>query len=117
MAAEVATYLPGRRVEGVRVRPDGILVQIACRYGENLGALSARVRKAVLTAEPTCPRVDVDVCDLVTPGPGAAASPVPGAVVSDPGVPGSGVPVSDAPVSGAPGVSGAPDRPRAERGL
>ncbi|SNQ51600.1 conserved hypothetical protein [Frankia canadensis] len=67
-AAEVATYLPGRRVEGVRVRPDGIAVQVECHFGERLAGLAERVREAVLAAAPGCPRVDVLIGDLV-PGP------------------------------------------------
>lgn len=64
-AAEVATYLPGRRVVGVRVRPDGIAVQVECRFGERLGSLAERVRAAVLAVAPGCPRVDVLIRDLV----------------------------------------------------
>lgn len=47
LAGEVATYLPGRRVLGVRVRPDGIAVQVAGRYGVPVGQIAADVRAAV----------------------------------------------------------------------
>ncbi|KJE24952.1 hypothetical protein FF36_00563 [Frankia torreyi] len=62
--AEVATYLPGRRVAGVRVRADRILVQVDCRYGEPLPDLAGRIRAAVRCAAPDCPRVDVVIRDL-----------------------------------------------------
>ncbi|WP_235487051.1 hypothetical protein [Frankia sp. AvcI1] len=65
--AEVATYLPGRRVAGVRVRADRILVQVDCRYGPRLADLADRVRAAVLRAAPDCPRVDVIIRDLDPP--------------------------------------------------
>ncbi|MCM3925597.1 hypothetical protein ND748_28505 [Frankia sp. AiPs1] len=65
--AEVATYLPGRRVAGVRVRADRILVQVDCRYGKPLADLAGRIRAAVLHAAPDCPRVDVIIRDLDLP--------------------------------------------------
>jgi hypothetical protein len=65
--AEVATYLPRRRVAGVRVRPDGIVVQVDCRYGEPIAVLGDRVRAAVLAVAVGCPRVDVIIRDLVSP--------------------------------------------------
>ncbi len=65
--AEVATYLPGRRVAGVRVRADWILVQVDCRYGEPLADLAGRIRSAVLRAAPDCPSVDVIIRDLDPP--------------------------------------------------
>ncbi|ETA03821.1 hypothetical protein CcI6DRAFT_00657 [Frankia sp. CcI6] len=101
-AAEVATYLPGRRVEGVRVRPDGILVQIVCRYGERLGELAARVRAAVLVVEPGCPRVDVVIRDLAIPDPDLSCPQGPDAAVVGPGTPRSGVPGAGVPGAGVP---------------
>ncbi|WP_261555969.1 hypothetical protein, partial [Frankia tisae] len=73
--AEVATYLPRRRVAGVRVRDDRIVVQVDCRYGEPLADLAGRIRAAVLCAAPDCPRVDVVIRDLDPPDGPAPAGP------------------------------------------
>jgi hypothetical protein len=64
---EVATYLPGRRVAGVRVRPDGVTVRVVCRYGPTVDELAAQVRAAVVSVWPTCPRIDVIIDDLEVP--------------------------------------------------
>jgi hypothetical protein len=64
---EVATYLPGRRVAGVRVRPDGVTVRVVCRYGPTVDELAAQVRDAVAGVWPGCPRIDVVIDDLEVP--------------------------------------------------
>ncbi len=73
--AEVATYLPRRRVAGVRVRDDRIVVQVDCRYGEPLADLAGRIRAAVRCAAPDCPRVDVVIRDLDPPDGPAPVDP------------------------------------------
>lgn len=62
---EVATYLPGRRIAGVRVAADGALtVHVVGRYGPTVDQLAAQVRAAVLAAVgPAAVHVGVD--DLV----------------------------------------------------
>ena len=40
---EVATYLPGRRVTGVRVTSERVSVHVVARYGPPLGEVSARI--------------------------------------------------------------------------
>lgn len=45
-AGEVATYLPGRRVGGVRVRGDGIEVSVVGRWGVTVPDLAAEIRRA-----------------------------------------------------------------------
>ncbi|CAN5791332.1 hypothetical protein BH24ACT2_BH24ACT2_04720 [soil metagenome] len=46
-SVEVATYLPGRRVPGVRVH-DGVLeVHVAARYGQPLPEVADEVRRAL----------------------------------------------------------------------
>lgn len=43
----VATYLPGRRVEGVRTGPDAIEVSVVARLGVPVRTLDAQVRAAL----------------------------------------------------------------------
>lgn len=79
---EIATYLPGRRVLGVRVAPGRAEVHIVTEYGANMVEVADRVRAAVLTAvaDGTDPpaQVDVYVDDVQAPSeadPMATASP------------------------------------------
>ncbi len=74
---EVATYLPGRRVEGVRLRPGSTEVHLVLRPGVDLLRTAEMVR-AVVTAV-VGGTVDVYVEDLgvatMTADFGAAADP------------------------------------------
>lgn len=73
---EVATYLPGRRVLGVRVDDDAVQVHIVGRYGPTVDEIAAEVRaavRAVLGARPVA--VGVDDLDVSGAGVPAAASP------------------------------------------
>ena len=54
----VATYLPGRTVAGVAVRPSEIEICVVARYGPPLTQVAAQVRQAV---EPLVPGRVVDV--------------------------------------------------------
>jgi hypothetical protein len=45
--AEVATYLPGRRVQGVRVQDDVLEVHLVARWGTPLPEVGAEVRRAI----------------------------------------------------------------------
>jgi uncharacterized alkaline shock family protein YloU len=68
---EIATYLPGRRVLGVRVSPGRAEVHIVARYGVNVVEVADRVRAAVLAAVKgdtgPSPQVDVYVEDVQAP--------------------------------------------------
>jgi hypothetical protein len=44
---EIATYLPGRRVNGVRIRPDSVTVGVVGRYPATTTEIDACVRAAV----------------------------------------------------------------------
>lgn len=75
----VATYLPGRRVQGVVVResddgglPD-ITVHVVMRFGVSVAEVAGEVRTAVAAAAPGC-RTDVHIADVVLPG-GAPPAP------------------------------------------
>ena len=62
----VATYLPGRTVSGVAVRPAQAEVCVVARYGPPLARVAAQVRQAV---EPLAPGrvVDVVIGDITPP--------------------------------------------------
>jgi hypothetical protein len=62
----VATYLPGRTVSGVAVRPAEVEICVAARYGPPLPQVAAQVRQAV---EPLVPgrMVDVVIADITSP--------------------------------------------------
>lgn len=76
VAGEVATYLPGRRVVGVRLRPDRITVHVAGRYGVPVGRIAADVRAAVRA-------VLADPSSVPSPAEGHIAADVPIDVVVD----------------------------------
>lgn len=88
---EVATYLPGRRVLGVRVSPGRAEVHLVTEYGANMVDVADRVRTAVRSAvtPPSCPppQVDVYVDDVQGPDVPDPQQPV-DQDVHPPGVPG-----------------------------
>jgi len=63
---EVATYLPGRRVAGVRITEDGIDVHVVGRFGPTMEAIGDEVRAAASAAAPGRP-VSVYIDDLAGP--------------------------------------------------
>jgi hypothetical protein len=75
---QVATYLPGRRVDGVRVEDDRVLVSVVAAWGMPLIALTEQVRAAV-TPLAGGRRVDVHVADIRLPGEETLALPPAGA--------------------------------------
>ncbi|HEX7162268.1 MAG TPA: hypothetical protein VF223_13650 [Trebonia sp.] len=62
----VATYLPGRTVSGVAVRPAEVEICVVARYGPPLEQVAAQVRQAV---EPLVPGrvVEVVIGDIAPP--------------------------------------------------
>jgi hypothetical protein len=59
----VATYLPGRRVDGVRIEDDRVLVSVVLVYGAPVGSLDRQVR-AALAPHVKGRSVDVHVADV-----------------------------------------------------
>lgn len=80
-----ATYLPGRRVAGIRL-PGGpgeaTEVAVSVRFGAAVAEVADQVRRAV-TALVTGP-VDVHVTDVVTTAPEPAVPELPAPVLTDP---------------------------------
>ncbi len=62
---EVATYLPGRRVPGVRIAPERIDVHVVVTPDAAVRDTAAEVRRRVAAALPG-PAVDVTVEDVAT---------------------------------------------------
>jgi hypothetical protein len=72
----VATYLPGRRVDGVRVGEDDVQISVVAAHGIPLLALTDQVRSAVAPLAGSR-RIDVHVADLQLPEEQQLALPSP----------------------------------------
>ena len=66
---EVATYLPGRRVPGVRLGGDRIEVHVVARWGVRVAEVADDVRAAIRPIGAGLP-VDVHVDDIEVPAGG-----------------------------------------------
>lgn len=66
---EVATHLPGRRVEGVQIRTDHCAVHVVLYWGSPVLETADRVRTAVQPLVGT--RVDVTIQDVIPKSPRA----------------------------------------------
>lgn len=64
---EVATYLPGRRVPGVRLRGDRIEIHVVAKWGVRIADVAADVRTGLRPLAAGVP-VDVYVDDVEVPG-------------------------------------------------
>jgi hypothetical protein len=69
---EVASYLPGRRVAGVRVASDHVVISVRGRWGVPVTELACQVRGA-LAALVGPRRVDIVIADLSEAAPEAGA--------------------------------------------
>ena len=86
---EVASYLPGRRVQGVAVRKDSVTAQVRTRWAVPAADLLSQIT-AVLTPLIGGRRVEVVVADIDDPPP--AGSCLPSAPEAPAGVPLPGAP-------------------------
>jgi uncharacterized alkaline shock family protein YloU len=66
MFGEVATYLPGRKVIGVQIRPDVTNIDVVLHWGVSIPATAERVRNVVQAIVGTPVRVTVQ--DVTEPG-------------------------------------------------
>ena len=74
---EVATYLPGRRVRGVRSGPDGVEVHVVGVFGPSITEIAAQIRAAVaplMSGQPLSVHID-DLADPVRTHRSAAPAP------------------------------------------
>ena len=71
IAGEAASYLPGKRVNGVRVRPGGVAVNVVAHWDWPAEQVATEVRAAVRTAAAASGapvgRVDVTIEDVEVP--------------------------------------------------
>jgi hypothetical protein len=67
IAGEIATYLPGRRVSGIRLSEGAVEVHVVARYGVPLAAIDREVRGAVNAAAPGPLAVTVVLADVEDP--------------------------------------------------
>ena len=67
LSGAVATYLPGRRVPGLRIGSDRVEVEVVARWGIAVGDVAADVRQAVAMVAPGR-KVDVTITDVELPG-------------------------------------------------
>lgn len=65
-AVEVATYLPGRRITGVRVREDEVEVHVVARWSMRLPEVAEEVRALVTPLAGGLP-VSVYIADIDSP--------------------------------------------------
>ena len=72
---EVATYLPGRRVRGVRLADGHVEVHVVACWGARVPDVAAEVRAAVGPITAGLP-IDVHVDDVDVPGDGEGAEVV-----------------------------------------
>ena len=72
---EVASYLPGRQVPGVVVRPDSVLIQVRSRWGVTAADLLDQITAAVTPAA-AGRRVDVVIGDIDDPPSAGPVLPV-----------------------------------------
>jgi hypothetical protein len=79
---EVATYLPGRRVPGVRITPVAVEIHVVGHLAPSMSWIAAQIRDAVKDRVGGLP-VDVTIEDVVVPG----AVPARPAPTSDPAGP------------------------------
>lgn len=86
--AEVASYLPGRRVPGVRILDEAVEVHIVARWGRSLPDVGEAVTAAVAPVAGGRPvRVfveDLDVAAMDAAGPAGAPATAPGGPVAAP---------------------------------
>lgn len=74
LSGSAATYLPGRRVIGVRIDNDRVYVQVRARWGITAGGLGRQVRSAVLPLA-AGRAIDVNISDIAEPGSLSPATP------------------------------------------
>jgi hypothetical protein len=67
----IATYLPGRRVTGVRLAADRIAVEVVARWQFPIATVANDVRQVGAAIAPGR-RVDVTITDIEVPGEAAA---------------------------------------------
>jgi hypothetical protein len=66
-----ATYLPGRRVPGVRVSPNAVELEIRAAWDSSAPQIFAEIQQVLAIVAPGR-RIDVTIADIDVPGAGTA---------------------------------------------
>lgn len=64
---QAVTYLPGRRVTGIRITADEVAIHVVARYPAVMDQVADQIRRAVAPLAPGL-RIDVAIEDLAVPG-------------------------------------------------
>ena len=72
--AALTTYLPGRRIPGIRISPESVEIEVAVQWGATVADLSRDIHAAVAGLV-SGRRVDVTIADIVLPGEDATQAP------------------------------------------
>jgi hypothetical protein len=62
--AALTTYLPGRRVPGVRINPDSVELEIVAEWGSTAAGVSNEIRQALVGLTNGRP-IDITIADIV----------------------------------------------------
>ena len=65
--AALTTYLPGRRIPGIRINPDSIELEVVAEWNTTAAHIAADIRRAVVRLVDGR-RVDITITDIVLPG-------------------------------------------------
>ncbi|GAA1283853.1 hypothetical protein GCM10009609_55940 [Pseudonocardia aurantiaca] len=63
---EAVTYLPGRRITGIRITVDEVAIHVVARYPAVMDQVASQIRRAVAPLAPGL-RIDVVIEDLAVP--------------------------------------------------
>lgn len=77
-----ATYLPGRRVPGVRVSPEGLELEIRAAWDSSAPQIFAEIKQALAAIAPGR-RIDVTIADIEGPGIGPEHGDEPAVELAD----------------------------------
>ncbi len=69
---QAVTYLPGRRITGIRITADEVAIHVVARYPAVMDQVADQIRRAVAPLAAGL-RVDVTIEDLAVPGEPIAA--------------------------------------------
>ena len=64
---KAVTYLPGRRITGIRITVDQVAIHVVARYPAVMHQVAGQIRRAVAPLAPGL-RIDVAIEDLAVPG-------------------------------------------------
>jgi hypothetical protein len=79
---ELATYLPGRRVPGIRVSPERVELEICAAWGPPIKQIAEQIWAALAVVVTDRP-IEITITDIAPPITALSAPPVPSAPESE----------------------------------